>query len=524
MVHNRYLRAHKAGVIVQWLTTLLWYGGWTVGAVMTALVVRGPATLGMLQRGLAPVLFFILFFWQMFPMLLASQGAQLDLRRLLAFPISNADLFRLEFVLRVTTSLEMLLITAGLMVGTALHRELPWYSPVAVLIFILFNLLLSTGIKSLIERVFRRRGPREWLMLVFLAILVLPQILAARLEGMEESSFDFLRPLAPLTRMFPWSATADLALGRSVPIAIALIAAWCAAAYLFARAQFQRTIASEDEGEAAPGAAGEHGTPWLDAITAWTRHVLPDPLAVLIEKDLRTLFRAPRFRLIFLMSATFGAVLWMPKALSEKESWLGTNYVTAAVLYGMLLLGEVIYWNFFGYERAGAQVWFAAPVPFRSVVHAKNLVAVLFTVLIVVALSIVSLLLPLHVSASQIADAFFAAVVFLSFLLGAGNLTSVHMPRPVDPNQMWRNSGGKPAFLLLIIYPLGSLPVGLAYYARWASGNHAVYYAVLAISLLIGLAFHAAATESAAEAGERRKEEIVAALVKNEGPIDLSIT
>ena len=41
-------------------------------------------------------------------------------------------------------------------------------------------------------------------------------------------------------------------------------------------------------------------------------YVLPDPLGALVEKELRYLWRSPRFRLPFFMGFTFGVIAWIP--------------------------------------------------------------------------------------------------------------------------------------------------------------------------------------------------------------------
>ncbi len=517
---NFFLRANKSGLAVRWLMNLLWYGAWVLAAAGGGFLVSGRIPGQNVERALPGAFFLVCFFWQLFPVVLASQGAFIDLRRLLAYPIPPSQLFLLETALRVSTAIEVILICLGLAVGFLFNPNTPLWGLLGLFGLMSFNLLLATGVKSLLDRLFRKKGIREVIMLIFLGLIILPQLLVASLENAPLPSLAFLKDFTVAFRAMPWSAAASIATGHPSGLPVASLLAANAAAFLFARLQFTRTLLLEDTA-GSPTAKPAAASPF-DRLAALPALVFPDPVAALIEKDIRTLARAPRFRLIFLMSATFGAVLWLPQVLRDRSGWLAQNYLTMAALYGMLVLGEVLYWNVFGFERAGAQHWFATPVRFTDVLRAKNAVAVLFTGFAFSILAIISVVLPVGVSLPQLADSLAAACVFLTCILAAGNLTSVYMPRPVDAEQAWRNSASKSQFLLLLFYPILSTPVVLAHLARWATQSYWAYHGVLAVSFVIALCFYYVATESAAEAAEKRKEDIVATLSRHDGPVSLS--
>jgi ABC-2 type transport system permease protein len=69
------------------------------------------------------------------------------------------------------------------------------------------------------------------------------------------------------------------------------------------------------------------------------------------------------------------------------------------------------------------------------------------------------------------------------------------------------------------MYPVVSIPVLLAYGARYAFEAEIAFYGVLLIDLLIGLTVYWVALESSVNTAEARKEEIVLALSKTEGPV-----
>ena len=111
---NFYPRTGRAATIFASALTLFWYALWTALAVFIAGVLRHPDQVrstptldfpSLLSSGLL----LVFAYWQLVPLILVSSGMSLDLRRLIVYPISDAQLFWMEVLLRVTTSFEMLI-------------------------------------------------------------------------------------------------------------------------------------------------------------------------------------------------------------------------------------------------------------------------------------------------------------------------------------------------------------------------------------------------------------------------------
>ena len=98
-------------------------------------------------------------------------------------------------------------------------------------------------------------------------------------------------------------------------------------------------------------------------------------------------------------------------------------------------------------------------------------------------------------------------LVITLFFLGLGNLTSVMIPRPIDPNQAFRNqNSGKASLWLLICFVLITLPVALAFAARWAFGADWAFLRFWpSISSIGSRSFYTVATASAVERAETGK-------------------
>jgi ABC-2 type transport system permease protein len=514
-------RSGKAGSIVSGLILLGWYGGWVALSVLAGSLAAGPASEGYLETFLPRGLLMMALYWQAAPLLLASQGASLDLKKLLVYPIPPGQLFGLEVLLRVSTCGEMLLLVSGLAVGLVLNPAIQVKSaPAGLGIFVLFNLLLSAGLRYQLERWLSRRRLRELLVLLLVLAAALPQLLMivhlpARLRGAAGVLWG---------SWWPWSAAAGLALGRPPASAWAAVLLWTAAAWWYGRRQFRRGLGletvAEQVGSRPPGSSGSK----LDMLYGLPSRFLSDPLAGIVEKEIRSLVRSGRFRLVFVMGFTFGVLIFLPLMLRNRSSGGEAPSYALALLcgYALLLLGDVIFWNIFGMDRAAVQLYFLQPVSLLSVVAGKNLVAGIFVLLEITGIVIVWTLLRLPLSVGRIAEAYLAPAVLCVYMMAAGNLTSVYAPRAVSPE---RSTGAGSAavvrVLLLLLMPALSVPVLLAYGARYAFGSQAAFYGVLALDALAGAAFYRFALEMAVSKAGERKEKLVAALSASEGPVRL---
>ena len=128
---------------------VIWYGIWTVAACAAGwwAAVANPSTL---DRIISPALMGIFLYWQLIPLLSASMGASIDLRKLMAYPIPHRKLFLVEVLLRFTNGAEMVLVLIGGAIGVLANPAVRgWVAAARVvfsfLIFVLFNLLLASG-------------------------------------------------------------------------------------------------------------------------------------------------------------------------------------------------------------------------------------------------------------------------------------------------------------------------------------------------------------------------------------------
>jgi ABC-2 type transport system permease protein len=511
------------GSIWRFLPLTIWYLFWLAAAVF-AFVLAREADLAVLRRDLPIGFLGVTVYWQFMPMLSASMGMGLDLRKLRIYPAVHRELFLVEVLLCFTTAVEMLLVIAGGVAGLLTNQKAGGFAAAPrilapALLLILFNALLASGTRSLLGRLLARRKIREVVILVTTCLWMLPRILVQYHVHPK-----WLGPVEQALRgpKFPWSAAAAAALGDLTPFVT--LALWLLGALWFGRSQFERNLRYDAVAAQAMvvrkdasrrRSAGE-------AFFAFPRLLWRDPLAAIVEKELRSLVRTPRFRMVFVMGFTFGILVWLPVVLGGNGARTsGSSYFLVFVcIYALTMLGQVTYWNCFGFDRSATLFYFAAPQPISQVLIGKNIAAMVFVYLDVTILSAVVGTFHLTAGWGQVAETLLVVGVCAVYLLGLGNMASVNYPRPLNPENVSRGgSSGRSQGLLLLFYPVALLPVFLAYLARWALKSELAFLAVLAIAAVIGGVVYWIGLDSAVIAARTKREQLFTALTQGEGPI-----
>jgi ABC-2 type transport system permease protein len=516
----------RRGAVFSALTSLLWYGFWAIAAVGVGAFTSDPNGRRDIERLFPAMLIFVVLYWQLAPILVASMGAALDLKKLLVYPIPTRSLFWIEVMLRVTTGLEMMLLLAGGMIGLIRNPAVGGWARAPrivapLLLFVLFNLLLAAGLRSVIERALGQKRLREVFVLLAVLIGAAPQLLIV--TGVPKGTLR--RLLAEDSSvLWPWVAAARISLLGSSAAPWAVLLAWTAAAYCFGRWQFESNLRFDVQAAQATNLsiAGLAENSWRTKLFRLPSLFLPDPIGAIVEKELRTLSRTPRFRLVFIMGFTFGLVVWLPVIIGRgiQHTGMSENFLTLVCLYSLALLGQVTYWNAFGFDRSAVQAYYAWPVPISRALVGKNLAAAIFVFLEVLAVTGACLLFRMQPSPHKILEAYLVTPVVAMYLMAGGNLSSVHMPRALNAERVAQGgSAGRSQAIMLLVYPLALLPVLLAYGARYAFDSEIAFYVLLAFAAGLGAVVYWLALESAGDAAERRKEQIITELSRGDGPV-----
>lgn len=524
-IYNKTSRGGQSGRVIYWISMLIWYGVVTFLAGLAAVALPEIKSRGTLITVLSGGLLAAMIFWQFIPMMLATTGMSLDLKRLLVYPVAPGRLFAIEVLLRASTGTEVMIVMIGATIGLIRSPIAPAWGPLFFVPFMIFNLLLSAGVRDLLSRLLARRGVRELVIFGFVLLTVVPQLLLNLVPPDKwKQYYDLYGGRIP-PFPWPWHITARLTAGDvSLPL-LAAAFGWLAAAAWFGYTQFQRGLRWDgDELKAKQRASSsKSAVAGMEAFYRLPSRLLGDPLGALVEKEFRMLCRAPRFRLVFFMGFSFGLVIWLPMIFSAGRRTTGgfsDNILVMVSMYAALLLGEVLFWNNLGFDRTAAQAYYVMPVKFSTVLIAKNITAIFFLLLEITVVTIVVLALQLKFPLSKIPEAFAVTLMLGVFLLAIGNLASTHYPRPIDPSNSWRHSSsGKIQGILLLLYPVLALPIGLAYLARYAFATDLAFYAVIGLGLAVAVLTYFVSLETAAAAADQRREAILTALSRGDGPI-----
>jgi ABC-2 type transport system permease protein len=516
---RNFLPRTSVGAIAVWFVSLLWYGIYATIAAVLAISVPS-ASFRALERFLPVGLLAMLLFWQLFPLMTLSGGWSLELNKILVYPIRRRTLFTMEVLLRLTTAPEMLLILAGLITGLLRRRDLHSIEVLSLLLYVPLNLFLSEAIRGAVNRLLGRRRLKKFVVLLLVAISVLPSLIVNTRLG------DKLQPSLLSAARFsgaPWAELSSLVLGHLPLRTLTLVCVWIAIFFWLARREFFLMISTDQIAfQSASSLSERKFTGVGEAFFQLPAKFFRDPLAVLIEKDLRVLSRSPRFRLIFGMACLLSVVVFFPLAYGRAHSnVIAHNYLPAINLYGLLIVGETLLWNAWGLDRRAAQVYFVAPVPLATVIRAKNIVAVAAIAIMTLTIAFIGSVVRNSYQVTEFAGSIFVMAVVTVFCLGIGNFTSVWMPRPIDPNQsMKTQNNAKASALLLLCLPLVGIPLALAYLARWAFSAEWAFFLVLAIDFVAGLILYEVLTGSAIQRAERDREKILSILSKENSLID----
>jgi ABC-2 type transport system permease protein len=507
-----------------WVLSAIWYVLVALGAWAVAGAIPQIKEVPTLIQALSVGLLVAFVYWQLIPVLLATTGVSLELKRLLVYPVPPSSLFTIEVLLRVTTGIEVLIMMTGAAAGLWRHAAVPFWAPFLLAPYALFNMLLSAGVRDLLTRLLARRGARELVVLGIVLLTALPQIFVT-LFPPEAWRSGFGQLMARLPNIpWPWTVAARLTVGQPTAAAWAAFAGWLALAGWFGYVQFHRGLRWDaDEQRARERATTpRRWNQWVERLYRLPSALLPDPLGVLVEKEFRFLSRAPRFRLVFFMGFSFGLMIWLPLLMSRgrQTGFFADNFLVWVSLYAAVLLGEVLFWNILGFDRTAAQAYYVMPVPLRTVLVAKNIASSCLLILEVAMVTAVVLILRVRVRWEKIPESFGVTLLLCLFLQAIGNLASVHFPRPVDPAQSWRHSSsGKVQGMLLLVYPVLAMPITIAYLARYAFDTDLAFYLVLASAYVVGGITYAVSLGVSVETAHTRREVILGALGRGEGPI-----
>jgi ABC-2 type transport system permease protein len=453
------------GTVVLGLGLLLSVGSWYAISSGTAFILPGE-------------LWFVFLAWLLLPVLISGFGYESDPASLLRFPLRYSAFVLLAFThgifdpVALAALYWLLMMLAGIAVASP--DALLWAIP-ALAAFALFNLLLNRTIFAWLSRWLAQRRTREIMGGVFILLMVSFQLVGPLTGRYGKHALPMVTRLAPAGRLLPpGMAASAITAGHAGRAGSALaeftgllvysgVLGWLLSLRL--RAEYRGESLSETRRESVTGRSTVR--------SGWSVAGLSPTVAALFEKDLRYLIRNTSayfallvpLVLVLIMSLSQGGPHARPPVFMRSSS----TFFPLSVGYVMLVLVGLAY-NNLGYDGSGLPMLLAAPIRFRDVLVAKNLLHTLVIVAEVLAISVLGRFLvgptpPLVVGAT-LAGALFALLTNLA----VGNQVSLYFPRKLNFGQMRRQqaSGVALAASLGVQVLLAALLTAIYFLSRWA--------------------------------------------------------
>lgn len=393
---------------------------------------------------LAFLLWPVLMFWQIFPVMATAFTNNPDSSDLLRFPLT----YRAYFLIRVATgcfdpatALAGTWLT-GILLGILFASPVlvPW-AVLVLLAFAAFNLLLMQMVFAWVERWLAQRRTREIMGILFVLLMLSFQLIGPVMQrfGGRRARPEvgrFVEYLVPIQGALPPGLAANAISEVShthflagLGTCLVLVAMATSIGYLLhlrLRAQFR----GENLGE-----AGVRGRVEKERSLrlGWNLPGFSQAVAAVFEKEVLYLARSGPMLLTLVMPIFMVVIFRIGPMSAARQGGLFNPHMAfpTAGGYALLMLTNIVY-NNFGGDAAGVQFFYASPVRFRQIVLAKNLthagILVFDTTLAWIAVAYLYGRPSLDVTFATLGGMLFAAP--LNFTVG--NLLSIYSPRKLD--------------------------------------------------------------------------------------------
>jgi ABC-2 type transport system permease protein len=390
----------------------------------------------------------IFFFWQVFPIFVAGFGASFEFRALLRFPLSVRAFYAIGLAYgfadfsALASVCWLLAMTAG---ATAAKPGLLPAMLLIVAVFMLLNVTIERLIGSWLERLFARRRTRELFLGLFVLSMVSLNFIAPLMQRYGASARPVFLRFMPYFAWLPPSLAghALAAVMRLQPAAFLLSFVLLLVYLVFFSVLLWGRFASQYRGEELSESAAPARTPAraLPAKEDRLDHLslLSPQVAAIVRKEFRYLTRNGFAYLTLLMPPVLILIFSMNSAnwrLTKSGRGISAEMFFPGMMAYLILILMAPAYNSFAYEGCGIQTYFTAPLRFRDVLLAKNLMLV-SVLSIEIALSMGMLAWRVGLPSAHMLVATCAAIVFtIVGQLTIANWSSVTFPRKMEFGRM----------------------------------------------------------------------------------------
>ncbi len=329
------------------------------------------------------------------PLFFGFGQPQVPLRRLLVFPFSRGDLYRVALASTFVGGVSLFwypILVAVSLVACVVDGVPPFYWLVAVVFFAVCLVVWCNTMLIIVQWVLRKRSVRELVALVGLVLVVVVSMLPAMYqEEAEERGQEWFGELIPKPLTSAVSRTATVfppsivvrglesaILGKAGAGIATLfwLALWTGAGVAIGYGVVRRNLLEGDgstggdssaTGSTAGGASG-----WtIDRLT-----ILPEPVRAVAAKELTYLLRSTTGKFNLVIMPVFVIVMALVVARDLDHAFLGLDRASL-VFVGLMIYASMFSNNFlfnaYAWEGAGVRSFFLSPVEPDRIVFGKNL-------------------------------------------------------------------------------------------------------------------------------------------------------
>jgi len=423
-------------------------------------------------------LWLVFLVWLFFPLFLTGFGAESNPVSLLRFPLRYASFVLLAIAHGVfdPVAAACLYWLAAMLLGIAMAslNALSWAMP-AIAALALLSLLLNRAVYAWLSRWMAQRRTREILGALFLLLMLSMQFIGPLTRRYGPRALPWVWLFAPAAHVLPpGMAAATITAGHAGRGGLAYaelggLLVYCVVLGWLLAIRLSAEYRGENLSEARRPSAEVHAP----VRAGWNVTGVSPTVAALFEKEVRYFFRNSRVYLS-LLAPLLIVILFSMGHRGSPHAKAGWIYFPMGVAYVLLVFVGPTAYNNLAYDGPGLPMLFAAPIRFRDVVVAKNLlqatVLAAEVVLVFVLVQFVGGPTPPLVVALTLAGALWITLVNLT----AGNLVSLYSPRKLELGQMRRlqASGLATGASLGVLAVVAGVAAGLYFLSR-RTGNMA---------------------------------------------------
>jgi hypothetical protein len=484
--------------------------------------------------GLLVVFWMLGFLAVVMPLFFGFGQPQVPLRRLLVFPFSHWNLYRISLASSFASGVNLFwypVLAAVSIVACVVNAAPPVYWLVATTVFAICLVVWCNTLMIILQWVLRKRSVRELAALVGLILVVVVSTLPAMYqEEAEERGREWLGDLIPkpvtsavarIAAIFPPSIVVrglePVILGEPGTGGGALLwlALWTGGGVVIGYSIVRHNLL---EGDRSIHTQSSVETPTAGGKTVGTIErlgIFPTEVFAVVAKELRYLLRSTTGKFNIVIMPVFVIVMALIVARDLDHAFLGLDRISL-VFVGLMIYASMFSNNFlfnaYAWEGAGVQSFFLSPAEPERIVFGKNVGVWIYSIILGVEGVIFFVLVSGMPPASALIGGCLAFVASILSATIVGNFLSPMMPVPRDISSI-TNSPSQTAVLAtfgvlignaLVIGGFIAIPAILG--ARWLGPL------LLALLIVAEIVIYVVMLRSAGQLLDSRRESLIEAL------------